>query len=85
MCLTGSVLTGVVPAEDVERKFQHMASSVHKVGMVLDSVQNDVMQLNRAMKEGALDCKSYWYLNLVLQKFLFAYEFLHYNYVLARH
>ena len=85
MRLTGSVLTGVVPTEDVERKFQHMASSVHKVGVVLDSVQNDVMQLNRAMKEAALDCKSYWYLNLVLQKFLFAYEFLHYNYVLAHH
>ncbi|CAD6201552.1 unnamed protein product [Miscanthus lutarioriparius] len=48
----------VVPAEDVERKFQHMASSVHKVGMVLDSVQNDVMQLNRAMKEAALDSGS---------------------------
>ncbi|XP_051228679.1 protein PAIR1-like isoform X4 [Lolium perenne] len=29
--------------EDVERKFQHVASSVHKMGMVLDSVQNDVM------------------------------------------
>ncbi|CAD6209124.1 unnamed protein product [Miscanthus lutarioriparius] len=54
----GSVLTGVVPTEDVERKFQHMASSVHKVGMVLDSVQNDVMQLNRAMKEAALDSGS---------------------------
>ncbi|KAL5678959.1 hypothetical protein ACJX0J_005344, partial [Zea mays] len=48
----------VVPAEDVERKFQHMASSVHKVGMVLDSVQNDTMQLNRAMKEAALDSGS---------------------------
>ncbi|OQU93462.1 hypothetical protein SORBI_3001G540200 [Sorghum bicolor] len=48
----------VVPTEDVERKFQHMASSVHKVGMVLDSVQNDVMQLNRAMKEAALDSGS---------------------------
>jgi nitrogen regulatory protein PII-like uncharacterized protein len=43
--------------EDVERKFQHVASSVHKMGMVLDSVQNDVMQLNRAMKEASLDCK----------------------------
>ncbi|KAM0840777.1 hypothetical protein ACQ4PT_059425 [Festuca glaucescens] len=42
--------------EDVERKFQHVASSVHKMGMVLDSVQNDVMQLNRAMKEASLDC-----------------------------
>ncbi|XP_066307617.1 protein PAIR1 isoform X2 [Miscanthus floridulus] len=53
-----SLPDGVVPTEDVERKFQHMASSVHKVGMVLDSVQNDVMQLNRAMKEAALDSGS---------------------------
>ncbi|KAL6648959.1 hypothetical protein ACP70R_013183 [Stipagrostis hirtigluma subsp. patula] len=44
--------------EDVERKFQHLASSVHKMGMVLDSVQNDVMQLNRAMKEASLDSGS---------------------------
>uniref|UniRef100_A0ACD5VNM3 Uncharacterized protein n=1 Tax=Avena sativa TaxID=4498 RepID=A0ACD5VNM3_AVESA len=44
--------------EDVERKFQHLASSVHKMGMVLDSVQNDVMHLNRAMKEASLDSDS---------------------------
>uniref|UniRef100_A0A0A9F9X6 Protein PAIR1 n=1 Tax=Arundo donax TaxID=35708 RepID=A0A0A9F9X6_ARUDO len=47
-----------VPNEDVERKFHHVASSVHKMGMVLDSVQNDVMQLNRAMKEASLDSGS---------------------------
>ncbi|CAL4968694.1 unnamed protein product [Urochloa decumbens] len=47
-----------VPNEDVEHKFQHLASSVHKMGMVLDSVQNDVMQLNRAMKEASLDSGS---------------------------
>uniref|UniRef100_M8C7Z5 Reverse transcriptase zinc-binding domain-containing protein n=1 Tax=Aegilops tauschii TaxID=37682 RepID=M8C7Z5_AEGTA len=41
--------------EDVERKFQHLASSVQKMGMILDSVQNDVMQLNRGMKEASLD------------------------------
>ncbi|KAM3367708.1 hypothetical protein ACQJBY_016331 [Aegilops geniculata] len=41
--------------EDVERKFQHLASSVQKMGMILDSVQNDVMQLNRDMKEASLD------------------------------
>ncbi|KAE8817796.1 protein PAIR1 [Hordeum vulgare] len=44
--------------EDVERKFHHVASSVHKMGMILDSVQNDVMQLNRAMKEASLDSGS---------------------------
>ncbi|TVU48684.1 hypothetical protein EJB05_08329 [Eragrostis curvula] len=47
-----------VPNEDVERKFQHLASSVHKMGMVIDSVQNDCMQLNRAMKEASLDSGS---------------------------
>ncbi|KAL6847576.1 hypothetical protein ACP4OV_022602 [Aristida adscensionis] len=47
-----------VMSEDIERKFQHLASSVHKMGMVLDSVQNDVMQLNRAMKEASLDSGS---------------------------
>ncbi|VAI11147.1 unnamed protein product [Triticum turgidum subsp. durum] len=44
--------------EEVERKFQHLASSVHKMVMILDSVQNDVMQLNRAMKEASLDSGS---------------------------
>jgi len=43
---------------NAECKFQHLASSVHKMGMVLDSVQNDAMLLNRAMKEASLDCKS---------------------------
>uniref|UniRef100_A0A0D9VNC8 Protein PAIR1 n=1 Tax=Leersia perrieri TaxID=77586 RepID=A0A0D9VNC8_9ORYZ len=47
-----------VANEDVERKFQHLASSVHKMGMVVDSVQSDVMQLNRAMKEASLDSGS---------------------------
>ena len=56
-CPVDVVSTGQVN-EEVERKFQHLASSVHKMGMILDSVQNDVMQLNRAMKEASLDCKS---------------------------
>uniref|UniRef100_A0A0E0K7K6 Protein PAIR1 n=1 Tax=Oryza punctata TaxID=4537 RepID=A0A0E0K7K6_ORYPU len=47
-----------VTNEDVERKFQHLASSVNKMGMVVDSVQSDVMQLNRAMKEASLDSGS---------------------------
>jgi hypothetical protein len=55
-CPIDGVSTGQIN-EEVERKFQHVASSVHKMGMVLDSVQNDVMQLNRAMKEASLDCK----------------------------
>ncbi|KAL6645388.1 hypothetical protein ACP70R_016996 [Stipagrostis hirtigluma subsp. patula] len=53
-----SLPDGQATNEDVERKFQHLASSVHKMGMVLDSVQNDVMQLNRAMKEASLDSGS---------------------------
>ncbi|XP_015690593.2 protein PAIR1 [Oryza brachyantha] len=47
-----------VANEDVERKFQHLASSLHKMGMVVDSVQSDVMQLNRSMKEASLDSSS---------------------------
>lgn len=83
MCLTGSVLTGLVPAEDVERKFQHLASSVHKVGMVLDSVQNDGMQLSRAMKEAALDCKSQLIPEFGTAEVALCFELLHFNYVLA--
>jgi len=45
---------------NAECKFQHLASSVHKMGMVLDSVQNDAMLLNRAMKEASLDSKDHW-------------------------
>ncbi|KAL5218665.1 hypothetical protein ABZP36_019349 [Zizania latifolia] len=63
-----------VANEDVERKFQHLASSVHKMGMVLDSVQSDVMHLNRAMKEASLDsgsiCQKVILLESSLQKIL---------------
>ncbi|KAL6646667.1 hypothetical protein ACP70R_015744 [Stipagrostis hirtigluma subsp. patula] len=52
------LLQGEAANEDVECKFQHLASSEHKIGMVLDSAQNDVMQLNRAMKEASLDSGS---------------------------
>ncbi|EMS64264.1 hypothetical protein TRIUR3_03726 [Triticum urartu] len=41
--------------EDAECRFQQLSGSVHKVGMVLDSVQTDVIQLNRTMKEASLD------------------------------
>ncbi|XP_044454689.1 protein PAIR1 isoform X2 [Triticum aestivum] len=49
--------------EDAERRFQLLSGSVHKVGMVLDSVQTDVIQLNRTMKEASLESGG------VLQKF----------------
>ncbi|KAM3393239.1 hypothetical protein ACQJBY_014099 [Aegilops geniculata] len=41
--------------EDAECRFQQLSGSVHKVGMVLDSVQTDVIQLNRTMKEASLE------------------------------
>uniref|UniRef100_A0ACD6A0J7 Uncharacterized protein n=1 Tax=Avena sativa TaxID=4498 RepID=A0ACD6A0J7_AVESA len=44
--------------EDAERRFQQLASSVHKVEITLDSVQNDAIRLNRAMKEASLDSGS---------------------------
>lgn len=44
--------------EDAERRFQQLSGSVHKVGMVLDSVQTDVIQLNRTMKEASVESGS---------------------------
>ena len=52
----GSISTGRVN-EDAERRFQLLSGSVHKVGMVLDSVQTDVIQLNRTMKDASVECK----------------------------
>lgn len=50
--------TGRVNNEDDDRRFQQLAGSVHNVGMALDMVQTDVIQLNGAMKEASTDCKS---------------------------
>ena len=75
-CLIYGVSTGQIN-EEVERKFQHVASSVHKMGMVLDSVQNDVMQLNRAMKEASLDCKFPLFGTLIIRVFITAAIFVH--------
>ena len=52
----GSISTGRVN-EDAECRFQQLSGSVHKVGMVLDSVQTDVIQLNRTMKDASVECK----------------------------
>lgn len=41
---------------DAECRFQQLAGSVHNLGMLLDMVQSDVIQLNRAMKEASTDC-----------------------------
>ncbi|XP_039801741.1 protein PAIR1-like isoform X9 [Panicum virgatum] len=55
---------------DVECKFQHLECSVHKMGMVLDSVQNDVIRLNRAMKDATLDSNSIKKKAVVLERSL---------------
>ncbi|XP_024311505.1 protein PAIR1 isoform X2 [Brachypodium distachyon] len=47
-----------VANEDAEHRFQQLANSVCRIEMVLDSVQNDVIQLNRSMKEASLDSDS---------------------------
>ncbi|CAN6347474.1 unnamed protein product [Urochloa humidicola] len=49
---------GHVPNEDIRCKFQQLECSVHKMGMVLDSVQTDVMRLNKGMKDAALESNS---------------------------
>ncbi|KAF7005800.1 hypothetical protein CFC21_020900, partial [Triticum aestivum] len=41
--------------DDAECRFQQLSGSVHKVGMVLDSVQTDVIQLNRTMKDASVE------------------------------
>ncbi|XP_073001141.1 protein PAIR1 isoform X1 [Typha latifolia] len=41
--------------EELEHKFRLIESSINRIGMVLDSVQNDVMQVNRAVKEVSLE------------------------------
>nr|CAD1835143.1 unnamed protein product [Ananas comosus var. bracteatus] len=42
-------------SEELEHRFRLMESSINRMCMILDSVQNDVMQLNRAMKEVSLE------------------------------
>ncbi|KAK8966451.1 Protein PAIR1 [Platanthera guangdongensis] len=42
-------------SEELERRFRFLESSLHKMGMILDSLQSDVMQVNRAVKEVSLE------------------------------
>ncbi|XP_065020462.1 protein PAIR1-like [Musa acuminata AAA Group] len=42
-------------SEELEHKLRHIESSINRVGMILDSVQSDVMQVNRAAKELSLE------------------------------
>ncbi|KAG6523486.1 putative recombination initiation defects 3 [Zingiber officinale] len=41
--------------EELEHKLRLIESSISRVGMIVDSVQSDVMQVNRAVKELSLD------------------------------
>ncbi|XP_037450581.1 protein PAIR1-like [Triticum dicoccoides] len=50
----GSISTGKVN-EDAGHRFQQLSGSVHKMGMVLDSVQTDVIQLNRTIKDASVE------------------------------
>lgn len=42
-------------SEELERRLQLLESSLNKMGMILDSLQSDVMQVNRAVKEVSLE------------------------------
>ncbi|RWW30156.1 hypothetical protein BHE74_00002719, partial [Ensete ventricosum] len=44
-------------SEELEHKLRHIESSINRVGMILDSVQSDVMQVNRAAKELSLEAE----------------------------
>ncbi|URE30103.1 hypothetical protein MUK42_19670 [Musa troglodytarum] len=44
-------------SEELENKLRHIESSISRVGMILDSVQSDVMQVNRAAKELSLEAE----------------------------
>ena len=48
--------TGLVN-EELEHRFQIIEGSLNRLGMIIDSVQSDVMQANRAMKEVSLESK----------------------------
>ncbi|KAM0949508.1 putative protein PAIR1 [Dioscorea sansibarensis] len=41
--------------EELEHRFQIIEGSLNRLGMIIDSVQSDVMQANRAMKEVSLE------------------------------
>ncbi|KAH7690753.1 hypothetical protein IHE45_02G070600 [Dioscorea alata] len=41
--------------EELEHRFQIIEGSLNRLGMILDSVQSDVMQANRAVKEVSLE------------------------------
>ncbi|CAL4899762.1 unnamed protein product [Urochloa decumbens] len=61
---------GHVPSEDIRCKFQNLECSVHKMGMVLDSVQTDVMRLNKGMKDATLESNSTQKKAVVLERSL---------------
>lgn len=42
-------------SEELERRIGMMETSLNRFGMILDSVQSDVMQVNRGTKEVMLE------------------------------
>lgn len=44
-------------SEDLDRRIGMIETSLNKLGMILDSLQGDVMQVNKATKEVLLECK----------------------------
>ncbi|XP_031503156.1 putative recombination initiation defects 3 [Nymphaea colorata] len=42
-------------SEELERRLGMMDTTLHRLGMILDSVQGDVMQINKAVKEVCLE------------------------------
>ncbi|KAL0002471.1 hypothetical protein SO802_016252 [Lithocarpus litseifolius] len=57
-------------SEELEHQIGLMETSLSRFGMILDSVQSDVMQLNKGMKEVSLEMDSIRQKLIVLDKFL---------------
>lgn len=51
-----SSLAGM-PSEGLEQRIGIMETSMSRFAMILDSIQNDVMQINKGTKEVALESK----------------------------
>lgn len=46
-------------SEELEQRFGMMETSLSRFGMMLDSIQSDIMQANRGTKEVFLESKFY--------------------------
>lgn len=54
-------------SEELEYRIGMMETSLSRFGMILDSVQSDIMQVNKGRKEAALESEYY-------NSLIFAYE-----------